>query len=144
VFCRGCAPLIKSRPIIEGTCKLRLKLFRNFRKFALTFPISAFPELETGICKQSELELLANRSVLLDQAIYYRVFDSQNLSLKFGFWIHTFARIDPFWDRESILYVQNHLWEFHSFDSGPQKSYWVIFSQFLPITKMLKINKLPP
>ena len=52
---------------------------------------------------------------------YYRVFNSQNLPLKFGFRIHIFARIDPFWDQESILYVQNHPWEFQSFNSGPQK-----------------------
>ena len=68
--CRQChAELLFTLQALEGIRKLRLKLFRNFGKYALTFPISAFPELETGICKQSELELFTKTSVLLDQAI---------------------------------------------------------------------------
>ena len=50
----------------------RLTTIRGYLQASIEtfpFPISAFPELETGICKQSELELLANRSVLLVQAI---------------------------------------------------------------------------
>ena len=55
--------------LIEGIRKLRLKLFRNFRKYALTFPISAFPELETGIRKLGLKLDLSRRSVPYTHAI---------------------------------------------------------------------------
>ena len=46
-----------------------IETFPELLKVRVDFPISAFPELETGIRKQSELGLFTRRSVLLDQAI---------------------------------------------------------------------------
>ena len=94
----------------------RLKLFRNFRKSALTFQSQSFQNLERVFGSSSQLCWK-----LLNSFSYYSVFNSQNLSLKFGFRIHTFARIDTFWDPESILSEQNRNLEFQSFDSGPKK-----------------------
>ena len=62
-----------------------------------------------------------SRLFIVIRSGYYRVFDSQNLSLKLGFWIHAFAGIDAFWGPERMLSEKNHPWEFRSFDSGPQK-----------------------
>jgi len=77
--------------ILEGIRKFRLELFRNFRKSALTFQSQSFQNLERVFGSSSQLcwELLNSLS-------YYRVFDSQNLSLKFGFRIRSFARIGTF------------------------------------------------
>ena len=54
---------------LEGIRLFRLELFPELSKVRFDFPIPAFPELETGIRKQSELERFTKRSVLLDQAI---------------------------------------------------------------------------
>ena len=43
---------------------------------------------------------------------WVRRFDSQNLSLKLGFWIHAFAGIDAFWGPERMDSEKNHPWEF--------------------------------
>ena len=87
-----CTTLYTPSATLEGIWKFGLKLFRNFRKSTLTFQSQSFQNLERVFGSSSQLcwELLNSFS-------YYRVFDSQNLSLKFGFRIHTFARIDTFW-----------------------------------------------
>ena len=53
-----------------------------------------------------------SRLFIVIRSGYYRVFDSQNLSLKLGFWIHAFAGIDAFWIPERMDSEKNHLWEF--------------------------------
>ena len=78
--------------------------FPELWKINFDFQISKFPELGTGIWKFLELSSCESQLCWepLDSFSYYRVFDSQNLSLKFGFQIHTFVRICTFWDPESL------------------------------------------